>query len=411
MTYDSFPPSLQEINSTSTSIGQVGTPEKMPPISPIKQSSSPLKDIQSSMKPSSIKQEISTTSHPNNSSYKDTCPYQRKTATWQEALKGYSLMTNKNKEPMPQTVDTEAQGASMNQQYKSQKCNPQKLKEECKKLIQAFRRMYQQWRLSTEVLKYAAAADHFRKKSSDTALFLQKIFPSTYNAVTKRLKTKGVILPTLMTSQWAPLLKNKSIIAGLKLALVADCTSNCVAPIPLGGTSCYDPGPGSTNFSHPPAIPKPSPATIPLPVDVQPTAPIIPSSFATAIPEIPITWPISHTHQDVPTKYPEDPVSVLSDNSNKDSPMRTRSPSPIAGPSNLPEMVTLEAHKQPLPLWQAWLSLPRSPHPERRSISPSSEDSAPKHLHHDDGSYTPRSPLNPIVSLGLDSLDYDYITI
>ena len=177
------------------------------------------------------------------------------------------------------------------------------------------------------------------------------------------------------------------------------------------GEACYNPGPGSTKFSHPPAIPKPSPATIPLPANVQPTVPVIPSSFTTAIPEIPITWPISHTHQHVPTKYPEDPMSVPSDNSNEDSPMRTQSPSPIARPSNLPETVTLEVHKQPSLLWQAWLSLPGSPHSERRSISPNSEESAPKRLHHDDGSYTPRSPLNPIVSLSLDSLNYDCITI
>jgi len=139
--------------------------------------------------------------HPNNSSHKDTHPYQKKTITWQEAQKEYSLPMNRNKKPTSQTVDTEAQEASMNQQYKLQRCNPQKLKEERRKLTQAFRRMYQQWRLMTKLLKHAAMADHFRRKSSDMALFLQKIFPPAYDAATKKLRAKGTKLPTPVTSQ------------------------------------------------------------------------------------------------------------------------------------------------------------------------------------------------------------------
>ena len=74
-------------------------------------------------------------SHPNNSSYKDTCPYLKKKITWQEAQKEYSLLTNKDKKQSctSQTVDTEAQEASMNQEYRSHRHNPEKLKEECRK--------------------------------------------------------------------------------------------------------------------------------------------------------------------------------------------------------------------------------------------------------------------------------------
>jgi len=98
-------------------------------------------------------------------------------------------------------------------------------------------------------------------------------------------------------------------------------------------------------------------------------------------------WPTSHTHQYSSMEYLVDPAPVVSDNSNKDSPMRTHSPSPAAEPSGSP-VVFLEAHKQPSPPWQAWLSWPRPSCPERRSISPSSEESAPKCLCQDDGSYT-----------------------
>jgi len=155
---------------------------------------------------------------------------------------------------------------------------------------------------------------------------------------------------------------------------------------------CYDPGPGSTNFLYPPIIPTPSSVTITLPANVQPTAPVIPSSFTTAIPEIPIMWPTGHTRQHSSMEYFEDPAPVISDNSDEDSPIRTRSPSPAVEPSGSPAVVVLEAHKQPSPPWKAWLSQPGPSRPERRSISPSSEESAPKHLCHDDGSYTPRTP-------------------
>jgi len=395
MTYISSLPSSQETNSMSTFIGRVGAPEKMLPTSHMKQSLSPSKDIQSSMKPFNINKGTSTTFHPNNSSHKDTHPYQKKTVIRQEAQKEYSLPMNRNKKPTSQTVDTEVQEASMNQQYKWQRHNPQELKEERRKLTQAFRRMYQQWRLMTELLKHMATADHFRRKSSDMALFLQKIFPPAYDAATKRLRAKGTKLPTPVTSQWARLLNDRQITAGLKLALTADCASNRVVPIPLEGTSCYNPGPGSTNFSYPPVIPTPSSVTITLPANIQPTAPIIPPSFTTAIPEIPITWPTSHTHQYESAEYLEDPAPVVSDNSDEDSPMRTRSPSPAVEPSGSPAIVILEAHEQPSPAWQAWLSQPGPSRPKRRSISPSSEESAPKRQHHKDGSYTPRSPFSP----------------
>jgi len=98
-------------------------------------------------------------------------------------------------------------------------------------------------------------------------------------------------------------------------------------------------------------------------------------------------WPTSHTCQYSSMEYLVDPTPVISDNSDENSPMRTCSPSPVVKPSGSP-VIFLEAHEQPSPPWQAWLSQPRLSHPKRRSISPSSEESAPKHLHHDDGSYT-----------------------
>jgi len=158
---------------------------------------------------------------------------------------------------------------------------------------------------------------------------------------------------------------------------------------------CYDPGPGSTNFLYPPIIPTPSSVTITLPTNVQPTAPVILPSFTTAIPEIPIMWPTSHTRQHSSMEYFEDPAPVVSDNSDEDSPIRTRSPSPAVELSSSPAVVVLEAHKQPSPPWKAWLSQPGLSCPERRSISPSSEESAPKRLRHEDRSYTPRSPFSP----------------
>jgi len=59
--------------------------------------------------------------------------------------------------------------------------------------------------------------------------------------------------------------------------------------------SCYDPGTGPTKFFYPSATPPSITITLPATQPVQPSTPVIPSSFTTAIPEIPIMWPTSHT--------------------------------------------------------------------------------------------------------------------
>ena len=156
----------------------------------------------------------------------------------------------------------------------------------------------------------------------------------------------------------------------------------------VGG--CYDPGTGATKFFYPPATPPSITITLPATQPIQPSAPVIPSSFTTAIPEIPITWPTSHTYQYSSMEYLVDPTPVISNNSDEDSPMRTHSPSPVVKPSSSP-VITLGACEQPPLPWQAWLSQPGLSRPKRRSISPSSEESAPKRLRHDDRSYTLRT--------------------
>jgi len=165
---------------------------------------------------------------------------------------------------------------------------------------------------------------------------------------------------------------------------------------------CYDLGTRPTIFSYPPETPStvtitlpPLATAAPLP---QPPAPVIPSSFTTAIPQIPVTWPTSHARHYLSMEYFQEPAPVTTDNSDKDSPIRDRSPSPTT-PAVL--LIQLEAHEQPSPPWQAWLSQSGPYHPERRSQSPSSEEeSAPKHQRHDDGSYTSitspsASPISP----------------
>jgi len=58
---------------------------------------------------------------------------------------------------------------------------------------------------------------------------------------------------------------------------------------------CYDPGTGPTKFFYPPATPPSVTITLPATQPIPPSAPVIPSLFTTAIPEILITWPTSHT--------------------------------------------------------------------------------------------------------------------
>jgi len=184
-------------------------------------------------------------------------------------------------------------------------------------------------------------------------------------------------------------------------------------------TNCYNP-PSFSFHSLPqapsgPVIP-PAPTTqtpqnISQPIappSVLPRArtPPLPTSFSQAIPAIPITWPI-HTRHHSSMEYFVEPTPITTDpatDSDGDSPMRDRSPSPPHAPyqprpsgSNVYE---LEANKQPSPPWKAWLSQPSPPTSITRPVSPSSETSAPKHQRHEDGTYTPitssaTSPTSP----------------
>jgi len=168
---------------------------------------------------------------------------------------------------------------------------------------------------------------------------------------------------------------------------------------------CYNP-PSFSFYSLPqaPTVP-PAPTTqIPqnisqptIPPSIPPRAhtPTLPTTFSQAIPVILITWPI-HTRHHSSMEHFTEPAPVITDpapESDGDSPMRDRSPSPPHTPyqprpsgSNIYE---LEANEQPSPPWKAWLSQPSLPTSITRPVSPSSETSAPKRQRHEDGGYTP----------------------
>ena len=67
------------------------------------------------------------------------------------------------------------------------------------------------------------------------------------------------------------------------------------------------------------------------------------STFTTAISQIPVMWPTSHVRHYSSMEYFQEPAPVTTENSDKDSPMRDRSPSPAA-PAVL--LIQLEAHEQ-----------------------------------------------------------------
>jgi len=182
---------------------------------------------------------------------------------------------------------------------------------------------------------------------------------------------------------------------------------------------CYNP-PSFSFYSQPQAtsgpVAPPAPTTqipqnisqpiIPPLIPSRARTPMLPTTFSQAIPVILITWPI-HTCHHSSMEYFVEPAPVITDpasESDGDSPMRDRSPSPPHMPyqprpsgSNVYE---LEASEQPSPPWKAWLSQPSPPTSITRPVSPSSETSAPKRLRHEDGSYTPitssaTSPTSP----------------
>jgi len=134
--------------------------------------------------------------------------------------------------------------------------------------------------------------------------------------------------------------------------------------------------------------------------------PSLPTTFTQAIQTLPITWP-THTHHHSSMELFTEPIAPATDpatESDGDSPMRDRSPSPVHTPyqprPSGSKTYELEANEQPSPPWKAWLSQPSSPTAMTRPVSPSSETSPPKRLHHNDGSYTPitssaTSPISP----------------
>jgi len=182
---------------------------------------------------------------------------------------------------------------------------------------------------------------------------------------------------------------------------------------------CYNP-PSFSFYSLPQAtsgpVTPPAPTTqIPqnisqpiIPPSIPPRAhtPMLPTTFSQAIPAILITWP-THTRHHSSMEHFTEPTPMITNpaaDSNGDSPMRDRSPSPPHTPyqprpsgSNVYE---LEANEQPSPPWKAWLSQPSPPTSITQPVSPSSETSAPKRQRHDDGTYTPitssaTSPISP----------------
>jgi len=193
---------------------------------------------------------------------------------------------------------------------------------------------------------------------------------------------------------------------------------------------CYNPP--SFSFYHlpqapsgpiiPPAPTTQTPQNISQPIappSVLPRArtPTLPTSFSQAIPAIPITWP-THTCQHSSMEYFTEPAPMTTNpatDSDGDSPMRDRSPSPPHVPyqprpsgSNVYE---LEANEQPSPPWKAWLSQPSPPTSITRPVSPSSETSAPKRQRHDDRTYTPitssvTSPISPTSPSAQATPDY-----
>jgi len=388
-------PSLTTNDSMSTSIGPHGYQEKDLQKLTTKQSQSQQKTM---TPPSIIESFIKHT-------YQDTRPYLWRNQKMAVTTPSSQKMNNSrhNKETTTQTVDMAA------------------LKEKCKECTTTFKELYQKWTIRNQQFRSTTVANWFRRNNTDTALFLYTFFRPLYDETTETIKAKekGITLPNPSHSQWSHILANKAFLIILRHSMSINEKQSRVVPTSLGGTSCYNP-PSFSFYSLPqttsgPVIP-PTPTTqIPqnisqpiIPPSIPPRActPTLPTTFSQAIPAIPIMWP-THTRHHSSMEYFTEPAPMITDpatDSDGDSPMRDRSPSPPHTPyqprpsgSNTYE---LEANKQPSPPWKAWLSQPSPPTSITRPVSPSSEVSAPKRLRHEDGSYTPiTSSATSLISL------------
>jgi hypothetical protein len=200
-----------------------------------------------------------------------------------------------------------------------------KLTEAQKLCLKCFEAHHKAWKAHNTLYSELATARYYRQYNTEMALYLFIIHPKLYNQATSALRAAGKSYPNPLTSVYGHTATNPKFITVLRQHLRKPRSWIRVEPNPLGGASCYNPGPSNFSFTPTPFAPGPIPAPTPVPAPAPTPAPV-PAS-ATQPPS-----PIQVDPANVPLPTPSTPSTHTPDH-----PMRLPSPPtfrvPTPGPS------------------------------------------------------------------------------
>jgi hypothetical protein len=146
------------------------------------------------------------------------------------------------------------------------------------------------------------------------ALYLFVIHPKLYNQATSALRAAGKSYPNPLTSVYGHTATNPRFITILRQHLCKLKSQICMESNPLGGASCYNPGPSNFSFALTPLAPAPAPTPAPAPAPaptpaltpvVQPPLPMQVDSANVPLPTL--STPSTHT-PDQPIRPPSPPT-------------------------------------------------------------------------------------------------------
>jgi len=421
----SSPPLSMNNNTTSTSIGLTSCPELMRPISPTKPSLSPSTATLAYSTPLSHLDPSTTQNH--------SCQQEALTIIARlessQRMRSNNPLKRKSKTPTPpppSPVNTTAPQVSTSPTSKK----PSKRTEG----TNLFEELHDKWILRNQQFRNDIIANWFRKRNTDTALFLFHIFPTEYKEATLRLKRQNIPLPNPAHSPYAHLFKDKSYATILRAALKAKAATrkkhaweqsrsysllSSLPSSPSGPAPLTTPAPLKRSHAviFQPALPQPSQP--PAPVMVEPLSPTQspspqPSPLPLPLPEpprppfplqralSPLLWSQGHKREHSSMELYIEPNPTPPEEPEEDSPMEEVPPLPE--PEEwMPYEPTggrygathaLEHGEQPTQPWREFLQGEGPSTTEKRPTSPSSEVSIPKHFADSQRRSVPSTPLH-----------------
>jgi hypothetical protein len=114
--------------------------------------------------------------------------------------------------------------------------------------LKRFEAHHKTWNTHNKRYSELAIAWYYRQNNTEMALYLFIIHPRLYNQATSALQAAGKQYPNLLTSVYGHTATNPKFITILRQHLCKPKPWIHIELNPLGGVSCYDPGPLKISF-------------------------------------------------------------------------------------------------------------------------------------------------------------------